>query len=476
MMKKYILQWLILPLLLTSCGTLPPPPTATSAPTLTPVPPTATVLPTETPAPTLTLTPTVTIWPTPNADQLALISRLRMVYTKDGNLYIQDGTNAPRQLTSSGLDREPIISDDGQKIVFYRRLPTEPDQVYSISADGSQEQPVITRSILNALNLGYFDPDYVRAEYVVFVPGTHLLLFDTMMISPEQASSGSGAHTSYDDLLVVDTDTAKIKHLFGYMQVYQFNVSPNGKLIAIQTTDRVKIIDITGRVVRTLLTYDIYNGHGWKEGELWREFRLNFYWTGDSSALFVFIPRDWDEVDYDYHFALYNVWKYPLNGASPVKINLAPSPSIPQEISPDGKWLVYYYAPQLPDYYITDADRSFEPGIYMANLQDGSTKFLTNESNFFYNDLHWSPDSAHFGYYGGFGDEHEYFGNLVGEITPKEDVQSFFGWVDGNHYLFGKAEMGAIDKEMTLRLVESAGLGAGFNAFRFIVLKPAIEK
>lgn len=47
MMKKYILQWLILPILLTSCGTVPPSPTATSAPTAATLPSRTSPIPSE---------------------------------------------------------------------------------------------------------------------------------------------------------------------------------------------------------------------------------------------------------------------------------------------------------------------------------------------------------------------------------------------------------------------------------------------
>ena len=42
-----------------------------------------------------------------------------MAYTIDGNLYLQDGTNPPIQLTNDERrDHTPVFSDDGEKIVF----------------------------------------------------------------------------------------------------------------------------------------------------------------------------------------------------------------------------------------------------------------------------------------------------------------------------------------------------------------------
>ena len=42
-----------------------------------------------------------------------------MAYSIDGNLYFQDGSNQPLQLTNSGEDWHLVFfSDDGEKIFF----------------------------------------------------------------------------------------------------------------------------------------------------------------------------------------------------------------------------------------------------------------------------------------------------------------------------------------------------------------------
>ena len=97
---------------------------------------TATISPTKTPKPTAT----------PTSLPIVPLDGLRMAYIVDGNLYIQDSGKEPVQLTNSGKDHAPIFSDDGEKIIFSRSdFPsTSPRDIYSINADGTQEQVLIT--------------------------------------------------------------------------------------------------------------------------------------------------------------------------------------------------------------------------------------------------------------------------------------------------------------------------------------------
>src|SRR5687768_692233 len=82
-------------------------------------------LPTFTLGPTFTLSPTLTPSPIPSPFptfpaipvKTFSIDKFRAVFG-NGKIYLQDGLNPSKQLTFSGHDRNPILSDDGEKIVF----------------------------------------------------------------------------------------------------------------------------------------------------------------------------------------------------------------------------------------------------------------------------------------------------------------------------------------------------------------------
>lgn len=70
------------------------------------------------------------------------------VTAQDGNLFYRASADAPpRQLTSSGLDRDPILSPDGQLVAFVRDTPgdsveivigtEEATSLWTIHVDGS---------------------------------------------------------------------------------------------------------------------------------------------------------------------------------------------------------------------------------------------------------------------------------------------------------------------------------------------------
>jgi hypothetical protein len=116
-----------------------------------------------------------------------------MAYVIDGNLYFQDGSKPPVQLTDSGEDLQPVFTDDGEKIVFRHGKLSE--EIHSINIEGSQEQVLITSRLLMTLDTLYNESTYVHSLTVV--PGTHLLLFGTQ-------ESLSNMPRWNNDLLMVD--------------------------------------------------------------------------------------------------------------------------------------------------------------------------------------------------------------------------------------------------------------------------------
>jgi hypothetical protein len=126
--------WIILLALLAACEPLVPAQTVTPMATDAP-----SVLPTETP-----------LVPSPTPLPPFPLEILHMAYVVDDNLYLQDGSNPPIQLTHSKEGRIFEFSDDGEKIVFYRQGMDVGDEggTYSINADGSREQVLITKKMV----------------------------------------------------------------------------------------------------------------------------------------------------------------------------------------------------------------------------------------------------------------------------------------------------------------------------------------
>ncbi|MFZ5880340.1 MAG: hypothetical protein ACOY0R_13295, partial [Chloroflexota bacterium] len=100
---------------------------------------------------------------------------LRMAYIVNGNVYVQDDDSLPLQLTHSGEDWQPLFSQSGEKILFFRGKT--PHELLFIDFDGGQEQELISNELLTSLGVGY-DQSTGIVNYSL-VPGTQYLLFST---------------------------------------------------------------------------------------------------------------------------------------------------------------------------------------------------------------------------------------------------------------------------------------------------------
>ena len=425
--------------------------TPIAPPTATPVPPTFTPIVTQfAPIPTFTSISTLNIPFTLDA--------IRMAYVVDGNLYLQDGSNQPIQLTNSGKDHSPIFSDDGEKVVFFRG--TLPHNVYSINTDGSQEQELVSSELLTALDMEYYNSTELRS--LSFVPGTHQILFNTheldwLTLSTKDINR-SGAKPN-QDLLLVNTDTSVIKRILEPGQGGIFQVSPNGKLVIIQAIDHIDVIGLDGKIIhRNLATYP----SSWLY-DRWPD----IYWTQDSGKLNLVLPLDTGNALDSSGPEPRTIWQYSMDGKSAVEIHLNPPPIGESfSISPDGNWVVYTYY-----YYPGKTDETVASGIYIGNLRDGSSQFL--ESAQLYgipNSFYWSSDNVHFIF------ENEqsllFLGNVNGTTTSLNGG-AFLGWIDTNHYLylFSKIFLGEIGNKTNLFVSDMPIPIHNTNPFIFVFLK-----
>jgi Tol biopolymer transport system component len=408
------------------------------AQTMTPMP-TATVIPTQTapvPESTSTATSEHTLTPLP----IQVLDGLRLAYTIDGNLYVQDSGKQAIQLTHSGQDRNPVFSDDGQKIAFFRAWETEMNQLHVINADETGGRAMVTSELLMGLGLGY--SEFSEPHSVAFVPGTHLLLVNTNHFSVNYPKSDSSHGNPSNDLLLVDTETGEIKQLAAIEQGGYFLASPNGKWVAVQTPDHVDVIDLQGRVIlRDLFNhspdaYDcVYYGY----------ICAPMYWKQDSSELILVQPRDAEGGGP----LPRTLWQYPLDGRPGKEIPLMPGPmGDTLSVSPDGNWIAFSLF-----------DTGDQDGVYLGNLRDGTSRRIyppessetpevrVPSSLHFYG---WSADSRHFVFEDGYD---TIMGNIQGD-TAVVGRGGICGWIDTNRYLDGCGVLAEVGKQVRVRVIE----------------------
>jgi hypothetical protein len=300
---------------------------------------------------------------------------VRVAYTNGGNIWLVEGDAPPVQLTSSGCAESVWISSDGEKIVFTRRpAPDMPVEIRLVNRDGSGEMVIAASSTWNDL-YAHAGLLYNDLNMLAFLPGTHRLLLNTRGI-PE----GPGS-MKYDDLLMIDADTAALTTLLAPGSGGNFLISPDGQKAALTRPDSVSLITAEGAVVRAeaitftpVITYSEY------------EYYPIGQWMPDSSAVGFAIPSS-DPLATD---ASGTLWRLPADGGPAV--NLATitggfffTQGSLSAISPDLKWVVFLRetgTPNVRDLLLARLDGSGE--IFYAT---GGTSWSG-----------WAPNSAHFAF------------------------------------------------------------------------------
>lgn len=325
-----------------------------------------------------------------------------MAYVADGNLYYQNGSNPPLQLTYGGEDRRHLsFSEDGKKVYFVRSVS---DEIYSINVDGSEEQALVTNSLLQAFGAGY---DTSTTPYQpVPVPHSPFLIFATCYVSDPQIPS----RKFNNDLFIFNTDTHEVNKLLSQGQGGFFQVSPDGTMLAMDRQNAIDILGIDGKLIhRKIATYP----HS-------EPFTLGakMYWIPDSSELILALP-----INKLYDTSLpptYAIWRYSPSTNTAVQVNLDPPPMSngPARVSPDGNWITYI------NHY---------EGFFLGNLQEGVAQSyqlgLPHE---------WSPDSVHFVYEASHPSGTGLGLYLASVNAPPVLIGEgdFLGWLDASKYLY----------------------------------------
>ncbi len=434
---KRVLVILILILIsmpLGACGVATPMPTATvtTMPSLMP-----SVMPTYTePLPTPSPTSTPSAIPVSSAPE-----GLRMAYIIDRNLYFQDGSKPPLQLTYSGVDwRTLFFSEDGEKIFFFRGAPLH--NLYSINRDGSQEHALVTNSLLAAFGEDY-DESTTPCDPII-VPHTHLLLFRTCSHPDEYTTIQNS------DLFIADTDTNQVEILLPRGQGGTFYVSPDGSKLAVRMRNSIDIFGIDGKVIRrNLATY--IRSEPIPLAPL-------VYWVSNSSELILALPIN---TFYDTSQPpTYTIWRYSLDTGLGIQINLDPPPMSNEPIwaSPDGNWITY--------------NNYYEHSFYLGDLRAGGAQPYEIALPYA-----WSLDNIHFVYTVSQPGGSDLYLASVNASPVFVGKGEFVGWLDANRYIYFANQtfiMGEIDREpMPIPVGNAQSL---FSSARFIFTYQPLDK
>lgn len=442
-MKKTLLAAL-LTCVLVSCS---PNVTFTPQATVAQIPPTETLspLPTLTPNPVTIIDPTTIPSPAPipvsTATEIYSLDNLRMAYIVDGNLYIQNGSNPPTQLTDNRQDIYPMFSDDGEKIVFYRGRNNENNSIFSINADGSHIQEIITKGWLDTLGVG------TKAGHLAFIPNTHQFLFNTYLC-PDNDDMYSGCTVG---LFLADTNTGKLKEIVkpalgGRLLLDgdsrwggNFSISPDGNLLSIAHAGQIDILSMDGKVIH-------HNIMEYPPG-MPIELYPRVYWFPDSSGFITALP-----AEKEYYFWVmsgnpaYTIWRYTFDKNIATQIPLDPTllwirmdSNDVVSVSPNREWVVYF---------------ANDCQLYKGNLLDGSTELLLPCK--YHLEIQWNLDNMHFA--SGAYPEESIFGSIDSPLGYPPGY--FLGWIDAKRFLYFPASarskeniqllVGEIDGEIIL--------------------------
>ena len=357
-------------------------------------------------------------------------SGLKVVYANLGDLWIWDAGQA-RQLTESGYDHKPVLSDDGALIAFTRLVDGAHSELWVINAGGGDERRLVSIEDLDTIGGGVRDPNAVAIVPYSYqwVPGSHSLAFNT-----QQVFQGPG-QSLLDDLNLVDVDNGELTFLLLAGWGGAFTYSPDGSLVALTTPDAILLMNANGENYRTVLTYERVLTYS--------EYRYYAQpvWSPDGSFLRVAFPPVEPLAGPD---QVTEIWRISADGTQvELEGGLTAVPFFedlygrPVAFSPDLERLAYLRekgqpAENLRQLRIAKADAGDPWDFHEARLMSFET---------------WAADSRHFVFTTG-EDQQAWLGNIDGGIVPFSAHPygvTRVRWVDDQRLLFLRQGSEAFD-------------------------------
>jgi hypothetical protein len=252
-------------------------------------------------------------------------------------------------------------------------------------------------------------------------------------------------------IFLADTETGGIKKLADLvLSLDQYSnrrnvvLSPNGKMVAVASTEATDIYDINGKIVR----HDILPFKPSTPDVLFP----SLFWLPDSSGLIAALPNTLGSSQaYDYVPAS-TIWRYSIKSNTAHQISLDPAPMFDTfRVSPDGNWIVY-------------GGLGYEPSVYLGSLVDGRIKIVGEHIQAYF---YWGPDSQHFTTTTG--------GSELGSIDAPTSTLTcqFEQWIDAHHFTcFNRDErirIGEIDLSGAVKVYD---FGFGTEIEDSVYIKP----
>jgi hypothetical protein len=318
---------------------------------------------------------------------------LRVVYIKDGDLWIWTEGAGSQALSSSGNIIEAFLSDDGLLAAFTRQVGDFHSEVWAVNTDGSGERLLVSVADVEAMVINRSpDASGVAPHQLAWFPGTHELAFNTRQ-------SFMVGFLLNNDLRRVNVDSGEMLSLLPSGQGGMFTFSPDGRRIAISTPNSLFLVDADA----SHRSADLLNFE-----EVLTSSEYRFYpqpvWMGDSSNLLVSIPPRDPLAARD---QLTQIWRVPADGSAATQLGGVPATFFGGGVyfSPDLSKLIYQREVGQPQ------DNLRELHLASPDLSQDRVLFSVSLLQFH----GWAGDSQHYFFSSG-NNMQTQLGNLDGNV------------------------------------------------------------
>ncbi len=350
-------------------------------------PPTATVVPTSQP----------TEVPKEQGSLPSFEPSLKILYLREGNLWIWEESAGTRQLTSGGAVEAFHASPDGRRIAFQRG-----QSLWVIELDGTGGTQVVASGYLEALSASAGEP--ARLESFGWFPGRNVLYFSTYIEAGEYP------------LLNYDLHLAE-KMPYRWLEPGQggrLAFSPDGQLLAISSREWIDVLDLKTNARQRVVDYPGIANYE-------TDYLPQVVWSPDSSGFKTVIPPA-AENGVNLGPALF-LYVFPTGTVARLaSFDLVPLYEGLPVLSPDGAYILY-------SAYV-------EPGHAALHLMDSSGAVrIYSDAGQRVTIFGWAPDAVTF-LYGVVPAGGSWLGSVSAPAKPfpfaaPDTVQ----WLDSGHFL-----------------------------------------